>query len=497
MNNIPYQHEKSNSQNATVFKDIFSPFVGKYIAKKQNPELFDDGLCSDWFTIDQPLTDPHIESAIAGTALIGYFLSISARSFCVDIDDHTGKGPGYLLSVYQNVVGKLECYPSLVCKTPRGLHAFYFLEHHVPEILLIAKAKQALQGVPVEVRPTKKTAVRIPAEPDMIDPHNFTKITVRFKDAVNAALVYHPFNLFGAGILPQEIVESLKDRRDKAVKASTWKSLSLAVNEYAEFGIQNGATNIALNELVPMYRSAGLTPEETAAEFAGLFSSDYIGELRNPRRLLQRIQSYYKTIPETQFNTLPKQLEVDLFTEQMADAIAALVTGPTRTERQRGALTKKRRTVKKAVIFIERWCAYIGVIVSRKELLEMWNYLYPYFKKNTSEGLIPVSRNLWQKIYHDYGRWLMPFLKKIGYIERSNYRYSKLYGICYYYRVNGYQFIKDMPKKPVVPSKVRHAKAKSRAEQIRAYKREHPNMSNRAIAKALGISHFTVNKTVR
>jgi hypothetical protein len=179
----------------------------------------------------------------------------------------------------------------------------------------------------------------------------------------------------------------------------------------------------------------------------------------------------------------------------MADAIAALVSGPTRTERQRGALTKKRRTVKKAVIFIERWCAYIGVIVSRKELLEMWNYLYPYFKKNTSEGLIPVSRNLWQKIYHDYGRWLMPFLKKIGYLERSNYRYSKLYGICYYYRVDGYQFIKDMPKsKPPAPPKVRYAKAKSRAGQIRDYKKEHPDMSNRAIAKALGISHFTVNQ---
>jgi hypothetical protein len=73
----------------------------------------------------------------------------------------------------------------------------------------------------------------------------------------------------------------------------------------------------------------------------------------------------------------------------------------------------------------------------------------------------------------------MPFLKKIGYIERSNYRYSKLYGICYYYRVNGYQFIKDMPKeKPAAPPKVRYAKAKARAGQIRDYKKEHPKASN-------------------
>jgi transposase len=44
---------------------------------------------------------------------------------------------------------------------------------------------------------------------------------------------------------------------------------------------------------------------------------------------------------------------------------------------------------------------------------------------------------------------------------------------------------------------VRHAKAEERAEQIRTYKQEHPNMSNRAIAKELKVSHFTVNEALK
>jgi hypothetical protein len=173
MKTIPNQQEKSKSGNASLFKEIFSPYVGKHIAKKQDLLLFGEEGRSGWLTIDQPLTDPRIDTAIQGVNVIGYFLSLCTRCFSIDIDDHAGKGPGYLLSVYQTVVGKLHCYPSLVCKTPHGLHTFYFLAHYVPEILLIAKARDALRGVPVEVKPTQKIGLRIPAEPDMIDPRTW------------------------------------------------------------------------------------------------------------------------------------------------------------------------------------------------------------------------------------------------------------------------------------------------------------------------------------
>jgi hypothetical protein len=107
-------------------------------------------------------------------------------------------------------------------------------------------------------------------------------------------------------------------------------------------------TNAALCELIPLYRSSGFTAEEAAAEFAALFAPCYDRELRrNPRRLLQRVRSFYRNAPETRFDTLPAHADVDLFTEIIAAAIAGMVTGPTQTRQQRAAVTQKRRTVKK------------------------------------------------------------------------------------------------------------------------------------------------------
>jgi predicted HTH transcriptional regulator len=45
-------------------------------------------------------------------------------------------------------------------------------------------------------------------------------------------------------------------------------------------------------------------------------------------------------------------------------------------------------------------------------------------------------------------------------------------------------------------NQVRQTKATSKAEEIRAYKAEHPELSNRAIAKVLGIGRKTVDRAL-
>jgi hypothetical protein len=97
-----------------------------------------------------------------------------------------------------------------------------------------------------------------------------------------------------------------------------------------------------------------------------------------------------------------------------------------------------------------------------------------------------LGKYIFQRIHLNYERRLLPFLKKTGYLERSSYRYSKVYGICCYYRINGYKFIMDNP----APKPKRESKAQAWAEAVRSYKREHPAMSNRAIARALGMWKF-------
>ncbi|GHU23452.1 hypothetical protein FACS1894172_08290 [Spirochaetia bacterium] len=75
------------------------------------------------------------------------------------------------------------------------------------------------------------------------------------------------------------------------------------------------------------------------------------------------------------------------------------------------------------------------------------------------------------------------------------YKYSRLYGICYYYRINGEKFFTDTPKPESKPKRI--SKVQVRAEQIRAYKQEHPKMSNRAIARVLDIPETTVRRLLK
>jgi hypothetical protein len=485
------KREKAKN-NAEIFVELFSPFRKKYIIKNKKPEegLFDVSGFSPWRTADRYLTDRAIERGITGAAVIGYFLASCSRSLCVDIDDHTGKGLGYLLSVYDTIRGKLTVYPSMLCKTPRGLHAFYFLTHPVPEILLIERARRVLEGVPVEIKPTSQIGLRIPAERYLLDPRSLNRLKVDFRQAVQEAAQYHPFELFGASVLPDEIVDSLKSRKSKALRLKTWESVCGFEAEYAG-GVRAGATNEALCELIPVYRSSGLTPEEAAAEFAALLAPEYAGELRNFRRLLQRVKSFYQKTPATRFNTLPK-LETDLFTEFIAENISGLVRGKEETRQQKAGLTRKRRTVKKAVFIIENWKRYIDGVVHSNQFLEMWNYLYPFFKKNTKEGYYPLSSDFLKKTHRNYERFLLPFLVEVGYLERSPYQYSSIYGICSYYKINSVNFMTARPPTPAPVAKVRHSKAKLRADEIRAYKQEHPQMSNRAIGRALKVDEKTV-----
>jgi hypothetical protein len=484
--------------NALLFKQIFSPFISKHIYPKQTPSLFGHDASLDWHTAEQPLTDNKINRAIASKIVLGYFLSVSTCCFCLDIDDHRGKGDGYLLSVYQTCCNRLNSFPSLLRKTPHGLHAFYVLSHHVPEVLVLAQARQVLRNVPVEVKPTSAIGLRIPTEKDLLDPRTLNPLNMLFEDAVKAAPVYHPVHLFGMGILPPAIVEGLKERQAKTIKMRTWKSIARAEEDYGKYGIQPGATNRALCELIPVYRSAGLTPEGATAEFVALLAPKYDGELRNYRRLLQRVRSFYKNEPETRFNTLPEKAEIDLFTEIIAETIAGLVTGPAESRQQKAALTQRRRTAKKAVMLIESWKLYLNEVISRKEFLEMWDYLYPYFRKNTSEGYHPISRNIFKKKMHEhYESWLLPFLREIGYLERSPYKYSSAYGICYYYKINSFKFTGTELKPETKAPRIRNAKAKTRADQIRAYKREHPKATTRIIAFEFGISAMTVSRILR
>jgi len=406
----------------------------KYIF--QEPDLF-----TGWRTADRYLTDKKLEAGIFNQAILGIFLSVFPKAFCVDIDDHSGKGEGYLLSVYQNLVSKMTFnFPSILCKTPHGLHAYYFLEYPIHVNALISEVKNLVKNLPVEVKPTHAIGARVPRAGSLLDPVSLEPISGNFEDAIFSAVQYHPAEVFSdQRIEPGALRKALKDR--KIVSLSMRESRTLAKFEMQ--CISSGRTNQFLCDLIPMYRAAGLSPEEAALRYASLLDESYSGELRDFARLQSRVKSFYRNTPENRFTKLPESRQPDFFTEIIAQRIAETVEGPTGTQPQRSALTQKRNTVKKAVVTLESWKTFIDEVKKDRTEAEFWNYLYPFFKKNTSEGFYPIPQSLFKKIHSRYSEYLLPHLKEVGYLEKSPYGYSNAPDktSCYHWKINGGNFL--------------------------------------------------------
>jgi hypothetical protein len=187
------QWHKQPQRVTRFFFMICSPYRKQHLFQKSIPSLFDDEhLTLQWATADRYLTDAQIDRAIAGRLIVGYYLSVCPRVFCVDIDDHHGKGEGYLLSVYERVCACFGELPSVVVCSPRGLHTHYFLQHPVPELLLIERVRARLTRIPAEVRPTHEMGLRVPCERNLLDPHGLRPLSSSFGDAVRNAPRYHP-----------------------------------------------------------------------------------------------------------------------------------------------------------------------------------------------------------------------------------------------------------------------------------------------------------------
>ncbi|HQI26356.1 MAG TPA: hypothetical protein PLY95_03880 [Candidatus Paceibacterota bacterium] len=415
--------------NTNRFVENFKPYRSRYIYQKQDFDLFS---IPGWQTSESYLTDNMIENALTGLAIYGYFLNSCPIVFGIDIDDHTGRGDGYLLSVLDSVTKRFNNLdPSVLCRSPHGLHAYYFLTYPIAFPVLEERLKTVLAGLPVEIKPTTRTGIRFPRIGNFLNARTFLPVTDDFEKMLEKAERYHPAELF-TEISPAEIRESLKERKGKTLRL---RELQKIAKIEAGFPcIFDGNTNDALCQLIPVYRSAGLTPEESAIRFYSNLAPVYNGELRNYERLLKRIQSFYKNQPEPFKQN--KIIQMDFYSMLLADTIAGKVVGATETRQQKAALTVKKNTVKKAVLRLENWKYYIDCVKENRQMVEYWNYLYPYFKKNIAEGFYPIPQGIFLQIHGHYNDWLLPFLLEVRYLEKSPYGYSAGNGTCLHYRIN-------------------------------------------------------------
>jgi hypothetical protein len=409
---------------AEAFFKTFRPYQRKYAAKDTA------GFFDAWHTLPAPLTADLVRQAITGTLALAYFSTTARDSFAVDIDAHHGQGDGYLLTVYSRLNTALGVHPSALFKSPRGLHAYYFLSDYVPEAILLNLVRDRLKGIPVECRPTTSQALRIPAEPRAVDPVTMQPLNLPF-DAICQDIErrrFHPSELFSTDILPAGVRESLRTRKRKA--AIVRASPRLERLEAELLPIRDGDSNDVFVKLVYAYRSAGLDEDQALYRMAVCLvqSPMYHGELKDERRLRQRVKSVYSKTwkaPEKAKAAQPELLDAPLI-----DTLAAL--SPFARQRD-----KPIRRFLQAVL---QYRGYHDSVMTDPKTRGYYNYLYPYYLKNRREGYYPLPYVFLVKANGQYES-LMPWLISIGWIEPAPYQYSNLLGICKYYRFHDQGFL--------------------------------------------------------
>lgn len=387
----------------------------KYLEIERQLELF--GMSDNWHEVQRYLTDKRIQLAISGKRPAGYFSTTVTNTLSLDIDDHIHGGwisdrPTKELEYKYNVVKSELTTPSALNRSPRGLHAYYFLTMRLPSQITTQLAKEKI-GKVAEVRPTVNTGLRLPVSSQFIHPELLTPVT-------EIEIVYkNPIELFDNKFTIEYQRAKTKDFPPSRLRLHT-NSISNLEMKYMPY---KGNTNTPLCVLGLIYRGAGLTLDEASQRFTLLLkAANYTGELTNYHRLRQRMSSVFRA--NIEITTKDRDIEPSLWDAMLIEAIL------------RGAPFVKQR-IKPLRRFIEgilNWCNYQDDILNNPAELAVWDYLYKNYRFNRLQGLYPLPASLLRKLNFRYFEFL-PYLEKTAFLQPSHFNYSTRLGICKHFFV--------------------------------------------------------------
>lgn len=415
------------------FLKYFKPYQNKYTLCGKS-ELLGE---SYWFTKIDRLTLGLIRKAILEQVVVGWFTTHVPNVLGVDIDDHRGQAwygearpSAYLLNTYGQIVSRIGYHPSLLIQSPHGLHAYWVLSERLPAEMLHDKARTRLKDLPVEIKPTPTTSLRIPAERRVLDTQTLQFINQPLEQILQNMFIYHPALILDG--LPAEIREDLLTKRRKLRSFRASRRIEEAEKSIHFF---DGQSNDAFLELCNVYRCAGLKQEEAVYRFHLKFEQSplYDGELKHsPRRLLQRIHCEYRKNP---YSPKPKAVQVGLFNSTIAERLAAIHP------------FAKQRT-QPIYRFVERilfWADWHDEIIKDPARTAVFDYLYTYYRKNRKAGYYPLPFTILKKANSHYES-IMTWLEKVGFIEPAPFTYSKRLHICRYYSFDRARFLDILPR---------------------------------------------------
>lgn len=400
-----------------VFTEQHTPERSRYVKKiMKDPDMFGN----KWRWVRASLTDEVIGQALFGIMAVAYFQQQDTTVLGLDIDDHQKKGEAYTLSRYDAAINRLGGQPpSLLIQSPRGYHAYWYLTQRLKTDVVITAAKERLQGIDVEIRPTTTQALRLPNVTRIVTTEPpFTTHTESFKYLIDNAPRYTYKQLFHDLFTQKK--QTPQQRKKRLTNFTTTSKLEKAEVQIAPGGFEPGRSNDQLVKLVTQYRIHGLTVEDALDRVLVLLDRSYLynGDLTT-QRLEQRIRSFYKKKiqPKIRASTL------DLFDNPLIDDIVAL--SPFAKQREKPL----RRFLSKILS-----CVNYHNSLSQEER-QHWIYTYNYYTAFRRQGYYPFPYSLLREWNHRYFE-LLPFLVSIGFLIPSPFNYSTDSNYCKHYAVN-------------------------------------------------------------
>lgn len=413
------------------FQKTFQPFRNRYIKKQQN-SLFDH--LETWQTEDKFLSDYLIKIGLEGVNLVlGYFSVYSPCIVGIDIDWHTGiawkngQPNSVLLNIYNQIIERFGYIPSLVFKSPRGMHIFFRLSYPVPFGILETSVREKLGNIRYELKPTPKSGLRMPSYERQLDPKTLNPIPFQISDVK----IYHPYELFFDDILPEvnkPVTMEEKRERLKGIKREN----KMHMLEKSYIPLYDGLTNEAYCSISAGYFFAGLSFEDSVNRFQNIVlfrSPGYRGGLRNENELRRRLKSTYRNLAKGGFeytgSDKSQSIELDMF-----DALLV--------EKLIDAHPFAKQRTKPIQRFLEglcRWFSWHDSIYKNKDELSRWDYFYTFYRENRKQGYYPLPRSFMVKLDHRYYE-LVKWLKDVGFLIKAPFEYSAEAHICRYYKID-------------------------------------------------------------
>lgn len=376
---------QSRFENDTLpgqFRKTFKPYGQKYTIKvKLEKSEIDESLFQDKFkiiTIAKSLTNDLIYKGLLGKEVIGYFKTVFTNFVSLDIDFHDIENlwqeenkEKYVLNAYNNIVKKFNYnYPSLVFRSSRGLHVYYFFNYNSNNSVFNYYLEKVIREIKqnyftIEILPTENHSLKVDPIFSQLEPKTLKEVKFNLKDYE----VFSPDEIFKEDCLPGKEREYRKNKFK--VGKRTFKIVQLEKLEEELLPLKNGYSNETLMRLTPLYFHYGLTVEQATDRFINriIFQSPgYIGDKRNPRRVKQCLSASYRKFKKNWNQNKheylkPKDDNLALFDKELIEMICKDIEG--NRKREAGArkfLTRLIQwinfhdTLKETFLDFESWC---------------------------------------------------------------------------------------------------------------------------------------------